>query len=149
MAERSAEAVSAALPISIRSLKSRNQHSFLVTEFLTSFWASEANPSFVVLTGMKFGSQICVASPEAVLALTKDYLHVQTRQRCSHGLSTQTGADFAGAKHKPPQLPVENPGQGLRFVICLDVALSHMFPGSCTGLPWVPGGRQGEDGRCS
>lgn len=98
---------------------------------------------------MKFGSRVCVVSPETVLALTKGYLHVQTRQRCSHGLSTQTATGFAGAKHKPPQLPVGNPSQGLRFVICLDVALPLMFPGSCAGLPWEPGGRQGEDGRCS
>lgn len=75
-------------------------------EFLTWFWISKVNPSFPGLTGMKFGSQVCVVSPEAVLALTKDYLHVQTRQRCSHELSTHTGTDFAGAKHKPPQLPI-------------------------------------------
>lgn len=58
-----------------------------------------------------------------MLALPKDYLHVQTRQQCSHELNTQTGTDFAGGKHKPSQLPAENPSQDLRFVICLDVAL--------------------------
>lgn len=96
--------MSAALPISNRSLKSRNWHWFLVTEFLTCVWGSKVNASFLGLTGMKFGSQVCVVSPKAVLALTEDYLHVQTRQWCSHALSTQIGTDFAGAKCKHPQL---------------------------------------------
>lgn len=141
--------MSAALPISNRSLKSRNWHWFLVTEFLTCVWGSKVKASFLGLTGTRFGSQVCVVSPKAVLALTEDCLHVQTRQWCSHALSTQIGTDFAGAKCKHPQLPVKNPGQGLRFVICLDAALPIMFPGSCAGLPWEPGGRQREDGRCS
>lgn len=49
-------------------------------------------------------------------------------------LAAQTGTDFACAKCKHPQLPVENPRQGLRFLICLDVALPIMCPGSCAGL---------------
>lgn len=49
-------------------------------------------------------------------------------------LASQTSTDFACAKCKHPQLPVENPHQGLRFLIFLDVALPIMCPGSCTGL---------------
>lgn len=66
-------------------------------------------------------------------------------------LAAQTGTDFACAKCKHPQLPVENPRQGLRFLICLDVALPIMCPGSCTGLHLEKSleGDKGEDGSCS
>lgn len=49
-------------------------------------------------------------------------------------LAAQTGTDFACAKCKHPQLPVDSPRQGLRCLICLDVALPIMCPGSCAGL---------------
>lgn len=130
-----------------RSPMSRSHHWLLVTELLIWFWASKVRPSFLGLADMKLRCQICIVSLKAALGLAKDYLHVQTRQWCSHVLSCTNRYWFCLCKMQTPSITCGKSLPRLETSDLLGCGTSYVV--AVQVFTWSLEGDKGEDGSCS